>query len=118
MDTLLAFVAAALGSISVTGIALKVGQRWLQKTISDAEEKKKLRLEEEHKQFILEQQQWRSLGRTLFWIVNGLEKYQRDHSDAVYFNGELQEAHQKFKDVEEQIKELQQKQLARLKERK
>lgn len=107
-----------LGSALLGGGAVATFIIWYIKSIlTQAEDKRAKDLAIRQRRFAAEADWEHCLGRTVFWIVHGINAYEKDEGLS-YWNGDLKESFDDMQKAENAMKEIDNEQLAKINEKK
>ena len=101
-------LAAVLGA---GGIAAKRMEKWMGRRIEEEKGESALREQQQKKRYVLERKMRRATGRWMFWVTRGTEEFKKD-TGKMYWNGEVQKAHDEYIAAEEAYKEIDSEQLS------
>lgn len=95
------------------GITALVFQWWVKSALERAQRKRDEDAEQRRQRYAVQDEYQHALGRTIFWIIHGLEQYERAEGKH-YWNGDLHKAYTALESAEAKAKELDREQLADL----
>lgn len=102
--------AVAMVAVAIFGAGGLV-VRWLDKRIRNEKNEAFIKEAQRKQRYVAECGMRRAQGRWMFWMTKGIERFKKD-TGKDYWNGEVETAHQKYMEAEDECKRIDQEQLA------
>ncbi|MEG0785213.1 MAG: hypothetical protein RR389_07295 [Christensenella sp.] len=84
---------------------------WMNRKIKKAYEENQKREDARFKRYVAIDKKDHALGRLIFWIVRGIERYENIRDNMIW-NGEVRESYNDFEIAEAELKKIDREQLA------